>query len=770
MKTKANKRMKIGLLVSELENRFVEAIVSGVEAAAEELDADLIILPGRSIVPDSNKQPSKQYDYQHNAIYSFAAINKLDVVLVSIGTIATNGDEKLVREFLRKFGDIPVITLGGKIAGRPCVCFDNDNGLYEGISKLIKECDCRKIGFVGGPISNMDARERLLVYREALMENGIAFDPHRVVYGDFGPESQSVVRTLLDDNPDLQAVVFANDNMAIGGYEVFAERRLEVGSDIFVLGFDDSPTALILEPNLSTVRADASKMGYEAVMNCQDLINGLKNHLLIDTKLIVRESFGRASVDFSDFVLGFKGISEEKYASTVFPPLADYLFDGLHDRETIEKHSTLLRDCVEYIFGLIYDKPSNVIMYDVLSQKLGAWIRLKDDVPIHRKIKVLEYLNWMVDKSLLDVTSKYRFAEVMKLVYKDAYFLSDRTIYEDKSDAEQINYESTMLTRDILSYENGDERTYSSMLDKLERLYLRDCYLYVYPRMIIHKENEKVKVPPVMNLRVFKNEQEMGTGVGEEFEIPSDQIFDNKYVTSETRKTYVATLLFVAEEQYGFMLLSVSYRHYKYVRTISRQFATALRTIFLLKQNAALTAQMEDNIRQIQENNQALDEISKRDELTGIYNRRGFIQAVENVIHSEAARNKKAIVVYADMNNLKIVNDSFGHEEGDFALRLVAEMLKESFRNSDIIGRFGGDEFAAFAIVDQVNFIEKLHERIQMITEKENAKTDKPYFVSMSVGVCEFVCGADVSLTDVLDTADGDLYIQKKNKRTEIMK
>ena len=76
---------------------------------------------------------------------------------------------------------------------------------------------------------------------------------------------------LLDRCPDLEAIAFANDAMAEGAYEVFEQRGIEAGRDILVTGFDDSPVAVNLVPPLTTVRADASELGYDAVTECLEL-------------------------------------------------------------------------------------------------------------------------------------------------------------------------------------------------------------------------------------------------------------------------------------------------------------------------------------------------------------------------------------------------------------------------------------------------------------------------------------------------------------------
>ena len=134
---------------------------------------------------------------------------------------------------------------------------------------------------------------------------------------------------------------------------------------------------------------------------------------------------------------------------------------------------------------------------------------------------------------------------------------------------------------------------------------------------------------------------------------------------------------------------------------------------------------------QIKESNAILDEMSKSDELTQIYNRRGFLTTVQHQVMHPANLDKQAIIIYADMNNLKVINDQFGHEEGDFSLKTLANILKDTFGDSGIVGRFGGDEFAAFTFTDDKDAAEKIRARIAEITKEENEKNGKPYYLSL---------------------------------------
>ena len=117
----------------------------------------------------------------------------------------------------------------------------------------------------------------------------------------------------------------------------------------------------------------------------------------------------------------------------------------------------------------------------------------------------------------------------------------------------------------------------------------------------------------------------------------------------------------------------------------------------------------------------AIQTLSLADELTGLYNRRGFLAFCKQHLNSLHRTNKGVVIVYADLDGLKRINDSFGHKEGDRALIKTAELLKETFRSADVLGRLGGDEFTALAAVEPDGGVEKLISRLEQKFENYNA-------------------------------------------------
>lgn len=161
----------------------------------------------------------------------------------------------------------------------------------------------------------------------------------------------------------------------------------------------------------------------------------------------------------------------------------------------------------------------------------------------------------------------------------------------------------------------------------------------------------------------------------------------------------------------------------------------------------------------------ALRSLSLIDDLTGLYNRRGFADLGEQHLKLARRGGRAVILVYLDVDRLKTINDTLGHHMGDRALMRVADLLRDSFRRSDIVARIGGDEFAVLALEaseeSEVELIKRLREKVAQL----NQWSREPYWLSVSVGAARFD-GMDMArLDDLLAQADQAMYEEKRAKR-----
>jgi diguanylate cyclase (GGDEF)-like protein len=155
------------------------------------------------------------------------------------------------------------------------------------------------------------------------------------------------------------------------------------------------------------------------------------------------------------------------------------------------------------------------------------------------------------------------------------------------------------------------------------------------------------------------------------------------------------------------------------------------------------------------------------DPLTALYNRRGFLLLADQEWKLALRRKLSLLLFYIDLDEFKEINDTWGHKEGDLALQRVAGLLRESFRTTDIIGRLGGDEFAVVAIDASEPFRIGMEERLAKTVQQSNERSDRPFQISLSVGVltCDGSLRA-LPMEDLLGKADALMYQLKRDRKS----
>lgn len=159
-----------------------------------------------------------------------------------------------------------------------------------------------------------------------------------------------------------------------------------------------------------------------------------------------------------------------------------------------------------------------------------------------------------------------------------------------------------------------------------------------------------------------------------------------------------------------------------------------------------------------------LSSLSITDELTGLYNRRGFFVLAEQQLKIAERSKKKALIFFADLDGLKPINDTFGHKEGDQALKETAVILKKAFRESDIVARMGGDEFAVFVIDADDDIKRTLTNRLENAITLFNRFEGRTYRLSFSTGVAEYNHENPRSLDELVAEADTFMYENKRRR------
>ncbi len=768
------RRMNIGLYVAMLENEISYAICQGAYLAAKEMDVNLFILPAGIIGATYDDVEANYYRYQYNTLFSYAQFKDMDAVVLEYGAITSCMNSEKKKDFLQQFGDTPVILIAGEEDGYSSICLNNKSGIESAVHHLIKDKHCEKVGFVSGPIeTSQDARERLDAYTSAMLEDGMQFENDWIAYGNFSEFTDDAVAALLERHPDMDGLVFANDHMTIGGYRAIRKMGLEPGKDILVTGFDDSPIATSLRPSLTSVKSDAKEIAYRAVKACKDLLAGCEVHELVDSRLVVRNSTNREHDDEyatdNDLMLdSLSKISIQELKNQLYKNFIKIYYEtneSLHMKGIFESYFEYFMHVVDSD-GVLHFAPKEFI--DQYSK--FSLIYQKGYVDLNHFFEMTHYMH-----AYLNFHVK---SESDRLILQRAMMAGNQTlldiITQQKVTESETNKEFEIvlscITRDMLQFSKEEKKKYETVIKKLQRMGYPSAHLYTYGRGISHDRDTQWEAPDWMYVKAYYNGGKTHLYKGKEKKIKTNSMFSNNLLPKDRRFDMLVLPLFSGAEQYGLMLVEAKPRYFMYTVQFASQVSVSIELLEIIKKQNAIKKELERNLAETVENNRVLDKISRSDHLTGILNRRGFLNTTRRIIEDESNHGKKAIVIYADMDNLKIINDEFGHEEGDYSLKTIANALSVSFRQSDVVARMGGDEFAAFAIVNQENFPEVIRKRIHSVLERFNEENDKPYRIAMSVGIVEFEVTETTDIERVLSQADMDLYIEKKAKSKQVYK
>ncbi|OWZ83028.1 LacI family DNA-binding transcriptional regulator [Natranaerobius trueperi] len=274
------KRTKtIGLIIPDITNPFFPQIVRAIEDTANKMGYNMILCN-----TDDNLDKEQLY---------------LDILKEKCvdGIIFTSSTESTLKheDLLSKIKS-PLVLLDRGITGDiriPKVYTHGYNGLLLGVNYLVEK-DHKKIGFISGPETSVTAKERLKGYRSSVEENGLETKSEWIYYGDYKVETgEKAVKELLNRDPEITAIISANDLMAVGAMREIKNHGLRVPEDISVIGFDNIQISRFVDPALTTIAQPSYRMGELAtellINQIEDKEIPKKEHEL-EPKLIVRDS------------------------------------------------------------------------------------------------------------------------------------------------------------------------------------------------------------------------------------------------------------------------------------------------------------------------------------------------------------------------------------------------------------------------------------------------------------------------------------------------
>ena len=285
-------RRTIAVLIDQLDHftgGFEGAVRTSLQRAFEKLDLNLLVVAGQAFdSPDPTGAA-------RNGIYDLIHESSVDGVIVVSAPLAVFSGIKGVRAMCERYRPLPLCSIGLVVPGVPSVVFDDDLAMRELVEHVVRVHQCRRIAFIGGPDKNPDAMHRYSITEDVLARHGITLERTHVARAAFTVESGAeAMRAMLERGLEFDAVIAANDCMALGALEVLQSRGFRVPGDVVVTGFDDLPLARFANPTLSTVRQPLEHMAALAARLVVDQIEGgaVPSCTVLPAEVVIRASCG----------------------------------------------------------------------------------------------------------------------------------------------------------------------------------------------------------------------------------------------------------------------------------------------------------------------------------------------------------------------------------------------------------------------------------------------------------------------------------------------
>lgn len=764
-------KITAGILIGNIFAGHSDDMLNGLVHAAEDNDMNLLFFMGvhancfDDYATDKNEE---RFFYQFSAVFDYAKISGIDILIIAYSTFYLYIEESK-EDFFKRFEDfpVPIIIVGDEYKDYLSVITDNRDGIRKCMEHLIVKHGYTKIVYLSGPKeNNKDSYERLCAYYDVMKEHGLEVTDFMVEYGDYSANSAPLFGKLLDNNPGVEAVVCANDTMAIAGYGECINRQMAPGTDIAITGFDDIPEAKTVNPPLTTIEQNSYDLGYMAIKKAVDLYyNDNHDSVQVPVYFKHRESCRRKISGDENEIEILEQVTVEELAEKYCNQILDKVF--LYKMSIIE--DKLIWNYLHGIMVHIFDNYINKENPEYDMEFIDAGIR---ELVNSKKIAVyqfsMEFCKQII-KILFFVNDEEKRKGLDELIIHIMEFIQDMKIVDTdfRMDTLQRNiWTIPFITRDMVANIDNMEHGYEELMKRLQFMVINNAYLFLLKEPIVCNNIAEWSCPRELEL-VAKIQQGSIEFTGIDVKLNKEQGIADIISWDNSNNIMGTYTLFSRNRVYGILVCEVTSDNITSMYSASLHMGSTFRYIEVVGEQRKIQKELENAMEILKNKNDILNMISEKDELTGLYNRRGFL---ENAITCLQKQSNYVLCLYADLDHLKEINDVYGHTEGDFAIRQAGIYLKESMRNADIIGRIGGDEFAAVAIIKEEAMGEQIRDRIILASKIFNQCSDKPYYIEVSIGYAVFRWESGLELNQMLSKADYMLYESKIHRRKTIKK
>ncbi len=637
---------RIAVIVSGIDEEYQSTILKGLHDCAAKHGVQVVHFAAFGGILRNARHDAGEYN-----IYNLCRYEQFDGVVLLTNTISETSVTGAIVQEVQQYS-IPVVSIDNDLDSRFFhVGIDNYKAMEDMVRHVTGFHKCRRIGYISGPATNPESIMRLNAFEHVMRELGIPVTEDMIYYGSFrscdGREGAEYF--LHSENGLPEAIICANDAMALATVLKLEESGIRVPEDVIVTGFDNIYAARSYAPAISSVERPLYRSGYLA---CEQILRICKEDLPRSVTLAT-ESVFRASCGCCPIPQGSEQEREENrmfrkasYRNMDFyqvnVPLVNRMSCNLAESEDLSQNLEILQTFIRRMGCKRF--------YLCLNENWNEIREVRD--PGGQKMRLADTC----------ITEGYTERMLVPLAYVDGEFTSL----------------PAFRTQDMLPERELDSEP--AMMYYMLPLHFRDrCFGYC---VICH----------------------------EHFDMENPLL-------------------------------------HSWVMNIANSLESIRKKEYL--------------DRAMQE----LDQLYVMDPLCKINNRNGFNKYSAELFDECRRLNKQVMMMFIDMDGLKMINDTYSHEEGDNGLKQLARAIKLSCRHGEIYARFGGDEFIVFAPDATEADAQALADSIQAQMAEYNATSGKPYPVAASIGwhICQVE--PDATLYPLITAADKKMYEDKKKKK-----
>ena len=554
----------------------------------------------------------------------------------------------------------------------PTLSVDNEAGIRQAVEHLAVTHGHHHIAFIAGhPGDKGDSKSRLQAFRSAVSDYRLDPDPRLIEAGfHWAPGGYDATRKIIESGIKFTALIASNDSSALGAMQAIRETTsLKIPRDIAVIGFDDQPDAIAQIPPLASIHIPLTEMGEQALMLMLDQLNGIHDleSIQLPTRLIPRQSCGCMSQSMVS-------TSEKRSTAKAYAIRSISSFQGIEEIQNIlaeEMIATLPHSSRFPFGGRTYDFCINLVD--------AFYVSLKEGNNAHFQEKLMEFLQEMehIDENIDSWQTAISVLR-QKMVELPATWKRVQT----KHLAEDMLHQARAAFSESAQRKVYRHQYHRQIADQVLGELTNQLSASLNEQQAVKLLEENLASVGVRSVRIALFEPDGDDPVAWSVILNShletaNQRFPSRgfpppglYPPDEILSLLILPLMFQTE-LFGYIAFDAD--NFESCATIARQLASTIKT-------SRLHAQV--------------TELSLRDPLTGIHNRRYFDIFLNNEVNRSRRLGKGMAVIMLDIDHFKKYNDTYGHPAGDKVIQNVAKCISEGRRTADVAARIGGEEFA----------------------------------------------------------------------------